>query len=67
MSIAKVIEITARSPEGFDQATAAGIAHAAKSVKNIQHAWVKDQEVRVTDGKITEYCVSLKITFVVNA
>ena len=65
MSVAKVIEITAQSSDGFEAAIAEGIAKASESVKNIRHAWVKDHEVQVADNKITAWRVSLKITFLV--
>ncbi|MEX0826684.1 MAG: dodecin family protein [Acidimicrobiia bacterium] len=65
MSVAKVIEITAQSSDGFEAAIAEGIAKASESVKNIRHAWVKDHEVHISDGKVTTWRVSLKITFLV--
>lgn len=66
MSVAKVIEITAQSPDGFEAAIKEGLDKAAESVKNIRHAWVKDHEVQVSGNKITEWRVSLKITFLVD-
>ena len=64
MSVAKVIEITSESTKGFEDAIARGIKEANKSVKNIKSAWVKDQEVSVKDGKVAQYRVCLKVTFV---
>lgn len=66
MSVAKVSEITATSAKSFEDAIQVGISRAAKTLKNIQSAWLQDQEVAVEDGKITEYRVRLKITFVLN-
>jgi len=63
MSVAKVIEISATSPDSFDAAVAEGIRRAATTVKNIQGAWVKEQQVTVSNGKIDAYRVNLKITF----
>lgn len=65
MSVAKVIEITAQSPKSFEAAIQEGLNKASESVKNIKHAWVKDHEVQISDGKITAWRVSLKITFMV--
>lgn len=65
MSVAKVIEITAQSSDGFEAAIEEGLKKAAESVKNIKHAWVKDHEVQISGGKITAWRVSLKITFLV--
>ncbi|MGB0845073.1 MAG: dodecin family protein [Thiolinea sp.] len=64
MSVAKVTEITSSSKKSFDDAIELGVERAAKTVKNIQNAWVADQSVRVEDGKITDYHVRLKLTFV---
>jgi flavin-binding protein dodecin len=63
MSVAKVIEISATSPKSFQDAIEAGIARAASTVTDIQGAWVKDQEVVVNGGKIAEYRVRMKVTF----
>lgn len=64
MSVAKVVEITATSKKGFDDATAQGIRRASKTLKDIQGAWVKGMKVQVKDGKVVEYRVDLKVTFV---
>jgi len=64
MSVAKVIELSATSAEGFDDAVRQGIAKASESVRGIRGAWVKEQMVRVDDGGVTEYRVDLKVTFV---
>ncbi|MDX1762923.1 MAG: dodecin family protein [bacterium] len=64
MSVAKVTEIIAASPKSFEDAIKKGIARANKTLKEVKGAWVNEQTVKVEDGKITEYRVSLKITFV---
>ncbi|MEN8763802.1 MAG: dodecin family protein [Thiogranum sp.] len=64
MSVAKVTEIIASSNKGFDDAITNGIKRANKTLKNIKGAWVKDQQLTVSDGKVTEYRVVLKVTFV---
>jgi dodecin len=66
MAIAKVIEITAESPKGFEDAIQQGIAAAAKTIHNIRNAWVKEQQVVVQDNKVTMYRVDLKVTFIVD-
>jgi dodecin len=65
MSVAKVIELTSRSPESFEDAIKVGIAKAAETVSHIEGAWVKEQKVVVTEGEIDDYEVNLKITFIV--
>lgn len=64
MSVAKVTEITATSPDGFEAAAKAGIARAAKTLKNIQGAWISEQKLQVSDGEITGYRVTMRVTFV---
>jgi flavin-binding protein dodecin len=64
MSVAKVTEIIASSNKSFDDAVSKGIKRANKTLKNIKGAWIKDQQVSVDNGKITEYRVSMKVTFV---
>ncbi|MEJ2452748.1 MAG: dodecin family protein [Candidatus Thiodiazotropha sp.] len=66
MSVAKVTEIISSSTKGFDDAVSQGIKRANKTLKNIKAAWVKDQKVSVSKGKVTEYRVTLKVTFVLN-
>jgi flavin-binding protein dodecin len=64
MSIAKTIEITASSKKGFEDAIKQGVAKAAESLENVTGAWVMDQSVKVSKGKISEYAVRMKITFI---
>lgn len=64
MTIARVTEVTASSKKSFEDAVERGVARADKTLKNIKGAWVKDQEVAIKDGKVTEFRVKMKITFV---
>lgn len=64
MSVAKVTEIIASSEKSFEDAVQQGVARASKTLKNISSAWVKDQSVQVANGKVTEFRVVLKVTFV---
>jgi flavin-binding protein dodecin len=64
MSVAKHIEITADSSTSFEDAVQQGIRTAAKTVKGIRSAWVKDQQVLVEGKKVTTYRVNMKVTFI---
>ncbi len=64
MSVARVTEIIASSNKSFDDAVENGVDRACKTLKNVQGAWLQDQNVIISDGKIKEYRVSLKVTFV---
>ncbi|NLG01891.1 MAG: dodecin domain-containing protein [Lentisphaerae bacterium] len=66
MSVAKVIELTATSKTSFEDAIQQGVARASKTLKNVQGAWIKEQQVEVEDGKITGYRVNLMVTFVLD-
>jgi dodecin len=64
MSVVKVTEIIASSSKSFDDAVHEGIKRASKTLKNVCGAWVKDQKVVVEKDKITEYRVTMKVSFV---
>jgi flavin-binding protein dodecin len=64
MSVAKVTEIISSSKEGFDDAVQQGIKRASKTLNGITSAWIQDQQVVVKDGKVKEYRVNMKVTFV---
>jgi flavin-binding protein dodecin len=65
MSVAKVSEISATSSKSFEDALNQGIARANKTLRNVRAAWVKEQQVRVSNGSITEYQVNMMVTFVI--
>jgi dodecin len=64
MSVAKIIEISASSSKSFEDAIAQGVAKAADSLSDVTGAWVSEQKVVVKSGKVTEYRVQMKVTFV---
>ena len=64
MSVARVTEITSSSPKGFKDAMLVGVARATKTLQNVTGAWIKNQEVVIEEGQITEYRVRLKVTFI---
>jgi flavin-binding protein dodecin len=64
MAVAKVIEITASSPTSFEDAIRSGVARAEKTLENVEGAWVQEQKVVVANGRITEFRVNMKVTFV---
>ena len=64
MSVAKITEIISSSPKSFDDAVKAGVERANKTLKNVKSAWIKDQQVTVDNGKVTNFRVTMKVTFV---
>ncbi len=66
MSIARVTEISATSPESFDDAVKQGISRASKTLRNMQSAWVKEQTVSIENGAVAHYRVNMMVTFVLD-
>ena len=65
MSVARVTEIKSSSPKSFDDAIKVGVARAHKTLMNVTAAWIENQEVLIDDnGRITEYRVQMKVTFI---
>ena len=64
MAVARVTEIIAGSKKSFADAVEQGVDRAAKTLKNVEGAWVQDQKVVVEKGKIVEDRVNLKVTFI---
>ncbi|MEL6948611.1 MAG: dodecin family protein [Pseudomonadota bacterium] len=64
MTVAKVAEISASSPESFEDAVNRGLERANKTLDHIEGAWIKDMKVGIQDGKVTSYRVNMKVTFV---
>jgi flavin-binding protein dodecin len=64
-SVARVTEITATSDTSFEDAIKTGVARATDSLRNVKSAWIKEQQVRVSDdGTINGYQVNLMVTFI---
>jgi flavin-binding protein dodecin len=66
MSVARVTEISATSTKSFEDAINQGIARATKTLRNVRSAWIKEQQVRIDNGKIAEYQVNMMVTFVLD-
>lgn len=66
MSVARVIEISATSSQSFDDAVRQGIERANETLRHVEGAWVKEQNVMIEDGKITNYKVNLQVTFLLD-
>ncbi len=66
MSVAKNIEIISSSSTSFDDAISTGIERASRTIDNIKGAWIKDQKVEIKDGKVSEYRVTMIVTFVLS-
>ena len=66
MSIARTTEISASSGKSFEDAVRKGIKRFSETINNVEGAWVKEQKVVVKDGEVSEYRVTMKVTFVLD-
>ena len=64
MSVVKVTEITSSSPESFQDAIEKGITRASKTIRNITGAWVQEEKLVVDGGRISEWRVNMKVSFI---
>jgi dodecin len=63
MSVARVTELSASSETSFEDAVNEAVARATKTLRGVEGAWVKDQNVLIENGNITGYKVNVEITF----
>jgi len=64
MSVARVTEITASSTKSIEAAIEEGLLRASKTLRGITGLEVLSMKAKVAKGKVQEYRVSLKITFI---
>ncbi|HOE18505.1 MAG TPA: dodecin family protein [Syntrophorhabdaceae bacterium] len=65
--VARVTEIVAGSPKSFDDAIMVGFKRASKTLRGITGIRVQEQRIRVEDGKIVEFRVTLEVIFVLES
>ena len=66
MSIARITEISSTSKKSFEDAIQSAVTRATQTLRNVRSAWVKEQQISIDGGNITEYQVNLMITFVLD-
>jgi dodecin len=64
MSVARVTELISASTKSFEDAVQVGVARAVKTLKNVEGVWIDNQKCVIENGKIAEYRVNLKVTFI---
>ena len=65
MAVATVAEISTASQRSFKDAINKGLDEANNTLTDIEGAWVKEMKVVVKGGRVQEYRVNMKLTFVV--
>ena len=64
MAVARVTELISASKTSFEDAIQVGVSRAVKTLKNVESVWVANQKCVIKNGKIAEYRVDLKVTFI---
>ena len=64
MAVARVTKITASSGKGWEDAAREGLKRAAKTIRGITGFQVVNQKAKVEAGKISEYRITMEVTFV---
>jgi len=64
MSVARTTEISASSSKSFEDAVKKGIKRFSETIKHVEGAWIKEQKVVVNGDEVTEYRVTMVVTFV---
>lgn len=67
MSVARITELSATSQTSFEDAIQQAISRATSTLRGVEGAWIKDQNVLIQDGQITGYKVNLEVTFVLES
>lgn len=63
MTMLKVIEVLAHSDKSWEDAAQNAINEAAKTVRGIKSIYLKEMQATVENGKIVQYRVNAKISF----
>ncbi|MEJ7752618.1 MAG: dodecin family protein [Candidatus Limnocylindrales bacterium] len=66
MSVARNTEISATSSQSFEDAIKQGLSRATSTLRNVKSAWIKEQEVSLSGDQISEYKVTMIVTFVLD-
>ena len=64
MSVARVTEITAASDQSFEDAIRQGLTRASTTLQDIRGAWIKEQKVTWNGSDVSEFRVTMKVTFI---
>ncbi len=66
MAVARVTEISSTSTTSFEDAIKHGLERANATLRNVKSAWIKEQQVRLDGGSISEYQVNMLVTFILD-
>jgi flavin-binding protein dodecin len=66
MAVARVTEISSTSTTSFEDAIKQGLERANATLRNVKSAWIKEQQVRLDGGSISDYQVNMLVTFILD-
>jgi len=66
MAVARVTEISSTSSTSFEDAIKSGLDRANATLRNVKSAWIKEQQVRLDGGSVSEYQVNMLVTFILD-
>jgi flavin-binding protein dodecin len=64
MAVARVTKLTASSPRSWQDAVNEGLKRANKTLRGLTGLHIVEQKAHIEKGKITEYRVTMEITFI---
>jgi flavin-binding protein dodecin len=56
--------LSATSEEGFEDAVNRGVERATSTLRNVENAWIKDQNVLIENDEIAAYKANMAVTLV---
>ncbi len=62
-SVYKIIELVGTSPKSWEEAVQNVVATASKSLRDLRIAEIRELDVRLENGKITEYRAKVRLSF----
>jgi dodecin len=65
MAVVKVIELLSQSEKSWEDAVQSGVTEASKTIRNIRSVYVKEFQAKVEANRVTEFRVTIKISFVI--
>jgi flavin-binding protein dodecin len=63
MTLVKVIEVLAESPNSWEEAAQSAVQQASQTLRGISSIYVKEFEAKVENNQITSYRINGKVTF----
>jgi flavin-binding protein dodecin len=62
-SVYKVIELVGTSTQSWEQAAAAAVKRASKTLRDLRVAEISQLDMQLKDGKVESYRAKLKVSF----